>query len=218
MRVYELAKKLGKESKVLIAELGKLGIAVSSHSNALSEKDLQKALKALSGKADRQTPVRKKATGSYKPGKTAKKPSPSPAKARSQTTREKEKAAEEEVRKPEKKHILIKRRKAEIPPPSDPETMAEEASPGDGISSVISKSETPEPVSVIDEPPEVAAMSQALAAEATLPDVVPSIEDKAAPVATGEPVTTQPQQTVDEPKKVKEEEKPKKSRKAGETA
>ena len=215
MRVYELAKKLGKESKVLIAELGKLGIAVSSHSNALSEEDLQKALKALSGKADRQTPVRKKATGSYKPGKTAKKPATSPAKARSQAARDKEKAAEEEVRKPEKKHILIKRRKAEILPPSDPETVAEEASSGDGISSVISKSETPEPVSVIEEPPEVAAISQALAAEATLSDVVPSIEDKAAPVATGEPVTTQPQQTVDEPKKVKEEEKPKKSRKAG---
>ncbi|MYA28002.1 MAG: hypothetical protein F4Z24_01445, partial [Nitrospira sp. SB0666_bin_27] len=85
MRVYELAKKLGKESKVLIAELGKLGIAVSSHSNALSEEDLRKALKALSGKPDRQTPVRKKATGSYKPGKTAKKPATSPAKARGQT-------------------------------------------------------------------------------------------------------------------------------------
>lgn len=212
MRVYELAKKLGKESKVLIAELGKLGIAVSSHSNALSEEDLQKALKALSGKADRQTPVRKKATGSYKPGKTAKKPSASPAKARSQAAREN--AAEEEVRKPEKKHILIKRRKAEIPPPSDPETVAEEASPGDGVSSVISKGETPEPVSVIDEPPEVAAMSQALAAESTIPDVVPSTEDKTSPVAAGEPVAS-PEKTVDESKKVKEEEKPKKSRKAG---
>ena len=215
MRVYELAKKLGKESKVLIAELGKLGIAVSSHSNALSEEDLQKALKALSGKADLQTPVRKKATGSYKPGKTAKNPSASPAKARGQAAREKEKAAEEEVRKPEKKHILIKRRKAESPPLSDLDTVAEDASPGDGISSVISKSEPLEPANVIDEPPEVAAISQALAAEATLPDVVPSIEGKASPVATGEPVTTQPQQTVDEPKKVKEEEKPKKSRKAG---
>ena len=117
MRVYELAKKLGKESRILIAELGKLGIAVSSHSNALSEEDVQKALKALSGKADLQTTKRKKATGSLKPGKTAKKPSASPAKGRGQATREKEKAAEEEVRKPEKKHILIKRRKEEIPPP-----------------------------------------------------------------------------------------------------
>lgn len=215
MRVYELAKKLGKESKVLIAELGKLGIAVSSHSNALSEDDLQKALKALSGKADRQMPRRKKATGSYKPGKTAKPPSASPAKGHGQADREKEKAAEEEVRKPEKKHILIKRRKTEVPPSSDPETVAQEASPEDGISAVIAKSEPVEPMGVTDESPEVAAITQALAAEATLPDVVPSVEDKAPPVAAGEPVTTHPEQTVDESKKVKEEEKSKKSRKAG---
>ncbi len=214
MRVYELAKKLGKESKVLIAELGKLDIAVSSHSNALSEEDLQKALKALSGKTDLQPPPRKKATGSYKPGKTAKKPSASPAKGRGQAAREKEKAAEEEVRKPEKKHILIKRRKTEDPSSSDPETVVEEASPEDGISTVLSQSEPSEPVAVTDEPPEVAAMTQALAAESTIPDVVPSTEDKTSPVAAGEPVAS-PEKTVDESKKVKEEEKPKKSRKAG---
>lgn len=214
MRVYELAKKLGKESRILIAELGKLGIAVSSHSNALSEKDLQKALKALSGKAELRTPPRKKATGSLKPGKTAKKPSASPAKGRGQAAREKEKASEEEVRKPEKKHILIKRRKEEVPPPSDLETSTTEEPPGDGLSRVVSTSEPPEPVGVIDEPPEVAAMTQALAAEATALDASPSIEDKASPVAAGEPVTT-PEKTVDEPKKAKEEEKPKKGRKAG---
>ena len=214
MRVYELAKKLGKESRILIAELGKLGIAVSSHSNALSEKDLQKALKALSGKADRPTTVRKKATGSLKPGKTAKKPSASPAKGRGQAAREKEKAAEEEVRKPEKKHILIKRRKEEVPPPADLETSTTEEPPGDGLSPVVSTSEPPEPVGVIDEPPEVAAMTQALAAESTALDASPSIEDKASPVAAGEPVATS-EKTVDEPKKAKEEEKPKKGRKAG---
>lgn len=214
MRVYELAKKLGKESRILIAELGKLGIAVSSHSNALSEKDLQKALKALSGKADRPTTVRKKATGSLKPGKTAKKPSASPAKGRGQAAREKEKAAEEEVRKPEKKHILIKRRKEEVPPPSDLETSTTEEPPGDGLSPVVSTSEPPEPAGVIDEPPEVAAMTQALAAESTALDASPSIEDKASPVAAGEPVATS-EKTVDEPKKAKEEEKPKKGRKAG---
>ncbi len=214
MRVYELAKKLGKESRILIAELGKLGIAVSSHSNALSEEDLQKALKALSGKAGLQTPPRKKATGSLKPGKTAKKPSASPAKGRGQAAREKEKAAEEEVRKPEKKHILIKRRKEEVPPPSDLETLTTEEPPGDGLSPVVSTSEPPEPAGVIDEPPEVAAMTQALAAESTALDASPSIEDKASPVAAGEPVPTS-EKTVDEPKKAKEEEKPKKGRKAG---
>ena len=210
MRVYELAKKLGKESRVLIAELGKLGIAVSSHSNALSEEDVQKALKALSGKADRPTTTRKKATGSLKPGKVAKKPSASPAKGRGQAlAREKEKAAEEEVRKPEKKHILIKRRKEEVAPPPEIETSAE--SPGESL--LVSKGEHPEPVAVTDEPPEVAAMTQALAAESTIPEVVPSIEEKTEPVAAGEPIAMHPEKTVGVPEKGKEDEKPKKIRK-----
>ncbi len=210
MRVYELAKKLGKESRILIAELGKLGIAVSSHSNALSEEDVQKALKALSGKADLQK-TRKKATGSLKPGKTAKKPSGSPAKARWQAAREKEKAAEEEVRKPEKKHILIKRRKEEVPPSPENETLTKEEPPGDGI--MVPRSELPKPVAVDDVPPEVAAMTQALAAESTLPDALPSIEEKVSPVTAGAPVTTHPEKTVEEHKKAKEEEKSKKNRK-----
>ncbi len=210
MRVYELAKKLGKESRILIAELGKLGIAVSSHSNALSEEDVQKALKALSGKADLQTTKRKKATGSLKPGKTAKKPSASPAKGRGQATREKEKAAEEEVRKPEKKHILIKRRKEEIPPP-EIETLTKEEPPADGI--MVPRSELPEPAAVDDQPPEVAAMTQALAAESALPDALPSIEEKPPPVSAGVPVTTHPEKMLDEHKKAKEEEKSKKNRK-----
>ena len=215
MRVYELAKKLGKESRILIAELGKLGIAVSSHSNALSEEDVQKALKALSGKAALQPATRKKATGSLKPGKAAKKPSASPAKGRGQAAREKEKAAEEEIRKPEKKHILIKRRKEEVSPPPEIESLTKEQPPGDGISPVVLGSEPSEPRAVDDEPPEVAAMTQSLAAESTFPDVLPSIEEKPSSVEAGEPVTTQPEKTVDGHEKGKEEEKPKKSRKVG---
>ena len=212
MRVYELAKKLGKESRALIAELGKLGIAVSSHSNALSEQDVQKALKALSGKADQPTTKRKKPTGSLKPGKTAKKPSASPAKGRGQTlAREKDKAAEEEVRKPEKKHILIKRRREEVAPPPAVEASGE--LPGESL--MVSRIESPEPVGVVDEPPEVAAMTQALAAESAIPEVVPSVEEKTEPVAAGEPVAAHPEKTVEAPEKGKEDEKPKKARKGG---
>ena len=218
MRVYELAKKLGKESRVLIAELGRLGIVVSSHSNALSEEDVQKTLKALSGKEELQTTAWKKATGSFKPGKTARKPSASSAKGRGQAlAREKEKVAEEEVRKPEKKHILIKRRKEEVTPPSDLETLAKERPLGDGISLVPPRSEPLEPEAGEDEPPEVAAMTQALAAESTLPDDSPSIEEKASPVEAGEPATKTPEKekTVDGDEKGKAEEKSKKSRKGG---
>ena len=47
MRVHELAKQLGIESKVLISKLNRIDIAVTSHSNTLSEDDLQKALAAF---------------------------------------------------------------------------------------------------------------------------------------------------------------------------
>jgi translation initiation factor IF-2 len=51
MRVYELAKQLGLENKELIAELKRLGIAVASHSSALDEASVQKALEKLAPKA-----------------------------------------------------------------------------------------------------------------------------------------------------------------------
>ena len=44
MRVYELAKKLGMENKTLLPELKKMGIAVASHSSALDDDTVQKVL------------------------------------------------------------------------------------------------------------------------------------------------------------------------------
>jgi len=42
VRVHELAKKMGLESKELLGKLDEAGISVSSHSSSLSEEDLQK--------------------------------------------------------------------------------------------------------------------------------------------------------------------------------
>ena len=47
MRVYELAKKLGMENKDLIPELKKMGASVASHSSALDEDTVRKALEKL---------------------------------------------------------------------------------------------------------------------------------------------------------------------------
>ncbi len=47
MRVYELAKKLGIENRVLIPELKKMGASVTSHSSALDDEIVQKALGKL---------------------------------------------------------------------------------------------------------------------------------------------------------------------------
>ncbi len=214
MRVYELAKKLGKESRVLIAELGKMGIAVSSHSNALSEENVRKALKAFSGKAGGET-MTQKVAGSTK---TAKKAPSRPSKKRGQAlAREKGKAAEEEVRKPEKKHILIKRRTKEVTPPPESDVLTQEKPPEDDGSPALPKSETPESGFVEREPPEVAAMAQHLTAEPATSGDLPSIEEEAPPVVASEQGAAQPEKerVVDEQEKTKKDEKPKKTQKVG---
>jgi translation initiation factor IF-2 len=50
MRVYELAKQLGMENRDLIPELKRLGITVASHSSALEPDAVQKALEKLGPK------------------------------------------------------------------------------------------------------------------------------------------------------------------------
>ncbi len=108
MRVYELAKKLGMENKDLIPELKRMGIAVASHSSALEDAAVQQVLEKFisRAKADSESPARrdKKDAGSLK------------TKAgRDQKVREdggKAPAALlEEAPKPDKKRILIKRKK-----------------------------------------------------------------------------------------------------------
>ena len=137
MRVYELAKKLGIESRILIPELVRLGIEVTSHSNALDESSVQRAMEALQGKplptvGDDGKKRSRKSTGKH-PGVVSRK--------------EREQGAsgnvKEEPKKPEKKHILIKRKKVEDLPPVELED-------GDAsqISGDLGDSLSPAPISV----------------------------------------------------------------------
>ena len=116
MRVYELAKKLGMESRTLIPALARLGIKVTSHSNTLDEETTQRACEALQGEGKFVNPpeLDKQAHHvGHKEGKGGKKefqqeishkdtskghklPFPTP---------------QEEPKKPEKKRVLIKRKK-----------------------------------------------------------------------------------------------------------
>ena len=52
MRVYALAKQLGMENRDLIPELKRMGITVASHSSALDDDVVQKALEKLGPKAE----------------------------------------------------------------------------------------------------------------------------------------------------------------------
>lgn len=194
MRVHELAKKLGRESRVLIPELTNIGIAVSSPVNGLSEEQVQKALKELSEKPVAATIPRKR-SGSLKSAK--KSPSRTP-KSRGETkSKDESKAVAEEVPKPEKKRILIKRRKEDVDPqPETSAVTAEESSP--------------------ESEPQAAAVTQERPAEPSPSDAFPSVDGKPSPVAV-EPAATRPEKdkaVVDE-KKGTDEGKPKKILKGG---
>ncbi|TKB77673.1 MAG: translation initiation factor IF-2 [Nitrospira sp.] len=104
MRVYELAKKLGMENRVLIPELKKLGVSVSSHSSTLEEEIVQKVLDKLATKSTSQGTGIEREVG---------------AKLAEHTSRGKTVAAKgsvvEEPLKPDKRRILIKRKKEDEP-------------------------------------------------------------------------------------------------------
>ncbi|WP_200900994.1 translation initiation factor IF-2 N-terminal domain-containing protein, partial [Thermincola ferriacetica] len=53
MRVYELAKELGLESKQLIAFLSRLGIQVKNHMSALEDEEVAKVRAAAAGKKEK---------------------------------------------------------------------------------------------------------------------------------------------------------------------
>ena len=92
MRVYELAKKLGIENRDLLPELKKMGVSVASHSSALDQSVVQKVLEKLAPK--------NKAAGETGHA------------VRSGVTKV---PSVEEPAKPDKRRILIKRKKEDEP-------------------------------------------------------------------------------------------------------
>lgn len=113
MRVHEIAKKLGMESRVLIPELVRLGIQVSSHSNTVEDDAAQWAMDVILGKISESgakpregiIPGGSGSKGS-EGGRTLKKDASTAGKIRAE-------AVTEEPKKTEKKHILIKKKKTE---------------------------------------------------------------------------------------------------------
>ncbi len=124
MRVYELAKKLGIENRDLLPELKKMGVTVASHSSALDQSVVQKVLEKLAPKG--------KGAGEAGLGVRSKAGEAGHA-VRSGVT----KVSVEEPAKPDKRRILIKRKKEDEPaeavfqaPPSEVESAAAAAPSG----------------------------------------------------------------------------------------
>jgi translation initiation factor IF-2 len=113
MRVYELAKQLGMENRDLIPELKRLGISVASHSSALEPEAVQKALEKLGSKQKgikTATDAGRAEAGSHHPAGTKG--------AGLQ-------AATEET-KPDKRRILIKRKRVDEASPEEPAPLGHE--------------------------------------------------------------------------------------------
>ncbi|MCB9776188.1 MAG: translation initiation factor IF-2 [Nitrospiraceae bacterium] len=160
MRVHEIAKKIGMESRLLIPELVRLGIQVSSHSNTVEDNMAKWAMNIILGKTPETTP---KPGDSSAPGPVGVKSSEGGRllkKESSTSGRHRSEAVAEEPKKAEKKHILIKKKKTEE---EILEEMAE-LSPvreGEGEESpvILEESESPlETASVLPKSPGVSAV------------------------------------------------------------
>jgi translation initiation factor IF-2 len=131
MRVYELAKKLGMENRELIPELKRMGITVASHSSALDDETARRVIERLTpkGKISVKSGAKTADSGDQMESRTERKGSRShreeasaalQASAR-ETLRDSGRPASarlqpsvvEEPPKPDKRRILIKRKKTE---------------------------------------------------------------------------------------------------------
>jgi translation initiation factor IF-2 len=119
MRVYELAKQLGMENRDLIPELKRLGISVASHSSALETDAVQKALEKLGPR--QKSSVKSADAGRVDRHRDAEGGSHHPAGAKAAASH----ATVEEV-KPDKRRILIKRKRVDEAPSEEPVPLGHE--------------------------------------------------------------------------------------------
>lgn len=191
MRVYELAKKLGMENKDLIPELKKMGVPVASHSSALDDDTVQKALEKLSPKAKGAAKASGKASGDDVVGKTrdteVKHEGGHGAKASASKA-----AIVEEPAKADKRRILIKRKKedepveASVPVPLPlSETEAAPVAAAPAAPPVVSEPPVVPPVVTLPELPEIGT----ILAEPPPPPPVETVVAKPAAVAPGVTMT-----------------------------
>ena len=124
MRVYELAKQLGMENRDLIPELKRLGISVVSHSSALEPDAVQKALEKLSGKQKGalKAPVR---AGESEAGRVDRHKDADGASHPPGTKGAARQVPAEET-KPDKRRILIKRKRTDEAASEEPAPLGVE--------------------------------------------------------------------------------------------
>jgi translation initiation factor IF-2 len=127
MRVYELAKQLGMENRDLIPELKRLGVAVASHSSALDDDAVRLALEKLGSKA--RSAAGEAGAESVGVGHDVKRIHRPSRDAAHEGGSRAHALPQEESHKPDKKRILIKKKKEDGIEEPTPAVTAESALP-----------------------------------------------------------------------------------------
>jgi translation initiation factor IF-2 len=188
MRVYELAKQLGMENRALIPELKRLGISVASHSSALDEAAVQRALDQLMPKAGTGQKGLMVSDGEQKKGSASKatvsaresKASGRDEDAKGTFVGRASMAAVEEAPKVDKKRILIKRKK------SDEEIESEAIAQAAAAESATLPSDSSSQIVPLEpSPAHATAAPSSTFPSLDLPSSVPSLDRDAALKETG---------------------------------
>lgn len=163
MRVYELAKKLGMENRVLIPELKKMGVSVSSHSSALDDETVQKVMEAIGSKSNEPLRVTEGAAAA-KPVREGMRGKDVAVKAQSLG----------DPPKSDKRRILIKRKKEDEPTDVSPPApvVEDDRSTQIGVDASVATSSTP--VDQVSVPSETEQASPVEEAPATIAPTAPS--------------------------------------------
>ncbi len=185
MRVHEIAKKLGMESRVVIPELVRLGIQVTSHSNAVEDDAARWAIDVLQGKVAAPK-VASFSEGIAGKGGTKKSGERLLKKDGTVSGKGGAQATISEPKKPEKKHILIKKKKTEEELAAGAAafpSIKEEGVPSTGIDEVATDSTID--IQMGEEPPVGGAIhdaplesSDSVAIEAPMSGMSTDVQDK----------------------------------------
>ena len=204
MRVYELAKKLGMENRDLIPELKRLGIAVASHSSALDDDAVRMALEKLEPKnkarhddssGSHESPIHPQESRKVmKAGREVG--------ASHETSGRAHPAHADESHKPDKKRILIKKKKDELADELAPMAAGEpsqsigpwaQSTPPPAQAAPVSATHTEEqvhldPVSISEAGPATGSAPSVLTTESGEAKVGPPVSPKPPAIDTLAPV------------------------------
>ncbi len=180
MRVYVLAKQLGMENRDLIPELKRMGVTVASHSSVLDDDVVQKVLEKLGPKIKATGREGEADTGR---GDRAKAGSASDHAVRPKAGSIHAASVAEEPSKPDKRRILIKRKRADDVPAEEAVSLSSAESTGTS-GTLIDSLVSPPPAHAHAEAPAIAQVDLSATSGQPLAHAIGAAAAPAAPAPT----------------------------------